>query len=123
MYDIWEDFLSASVSDEGVILDIRAHACLGEVPDDWFDEDGELLAEHTDDQGDLRMPETMRDRPVISYQNGNFFGELQSLHDRPVVLPVLSEPEVQEALDKVGWDASDTSEVYAALQELVAKPT
>ena len=106
MLDIWEDFLCASVSGQGVVLDIRAHECLGEVPDDWFDEDGELLPEHTDDQGDLRVPETMRDSPVTSVQNNNFFSELRSLDDRPVELPVLSEPAVQDALDHLGCDAS-----------------
>lgn len=42
---------------------VVAQKVLGEVPIEWYDEDGKLLPEHCDDNGELRLASHTRGKP------------------------------------------------------------
>lgn len=121
-FDSWNEYLCAARTDRGFVLDVFGHAWLGEVPHNWYDDDGELLPEHQDADGDLKLPEEWNGCQVMGLMDGGFVGELQSTGDDPVKLGVLTEASVRDALERLDWHGSAVFEVLAGLQKLTPGP-
>jgi hypothetical protein len=116
--DSWQEYLCARRGAWGFILDVFRHEWLGEVPHDWYDEDGELLPEHQDEDGDLKLPEKVMGVPVFGYAYGGFIGELVSINIDGVQISDWSDEMVGAALEALRWEGTSLAEVRNALQGL-----
>jgi hypothetical protein len=119
--DGWHEYLCAFCGDWGFNLNVYRYEWLGELPEDWLDDDGELLPEHRDDDGELKLPETWDYRPVMAYRYGGFIGELVPAYGTNAVqISDCSAAMVGEALQVLRWPESAVAEVRQALLQLSA---
>lgn len=110
-----EEYLVARKVDGGIALDICWYQPLGNVPLDWYDDDGEPVPNRRTDDGGLRLPEICQGRPVVAAQDGFFVGELQAVQEqKEVVIAAATEGAVRDALAELYWD-------HDAIPDLVSK--
>lgn len=115
--DAWDEYLMARPASSGLLLNVFAHQWLGEVPDHWCDEDGELLPMHCSDDGDVRLPEVFYGSQVVDCLDGGFIGGLQPTQDNAeAALRLVSFGAVCDALQFLEWDTGDTAVVLQALE-------
>ena len=117
--DTWHEELHAIPCDEGFLLCVMANQALGEVPGDWYDDDGELLPMHQTADGRLRMPEVFGGQPVVDFLDGMFVGELQ-LIGNAVLVEDAEDDTVRMALGALEWPLVDAEVVMAAVDRLSA---
>jgi hypothetical protein len=115
--DSWEEVLQVCKADRGWHLQVFRHVWLGEVPLDWYDEDGELHPEHQDADRDLKLPETIDGKGVTGYADGGFLGSLIAVSDE-CQLTECSLDAIGAALEAVNWPKHDASDVYDRLSKL-----
>ncbi len=110
-----EEYLMARKVDGGIALDIFWHWPLGNVPLDWYDDDGEPVPTRRTDDGGLRLPEISQGRRVVAAQDGFFVGDLQPVQEqKEVVIEAATEGAVRDALAGLYWD-------HDAIPDLVSK--
>ncbi|QDM40615.1 hypothetical protein [Altererythrobacter sp. TH136] len=112
--DSWDEYLCALRTDRGFVLNVLRHQWLGEVQQDWFDDDGQPVPEHRDADGDLKLPDEVDGCTVVGFMHGGFVGGLEPAGPDEVELGVLTEASVAEALRRLRWDPSIASAVVAA---------
>lgn len=119
--DGWDEYLCAFRGPWGFELAAFRYEWLGEVPDDWFDDDGDLLPEHVGPDGDIQLPATLWGQPVVAHRHGGFIGEFQPVSNGgEVQISDCSAPMVEAALEVVGWPTEALADVQAALRQLGA---
>ncbi len=119
MADTWTEYLCASPVGNGFVLGICTHELIGGIPDDWYDDDGELLPGYRDENGDLLLPAEYEGRPVEGHDGEYLLGPLdQWNNDQSALVRQLSRESVRESLSQVEWDTADADEVLAALGRL-----
>lgn len=119
--DSWDEYFAISRHMESYCFCVVRDQWLGEVPDDWFDEDGELLPEHQHENGDLKLPDEIDGCAVLGYKYGGFTGELSAEGWEPVMVPHLTPLRVRDALSQLQWREGDFGEVWEALKVLARR--
>lgn len=117
--DMWDEYLCAFQTLWGFTLGVYRYQWLGAVPDNWFDEDGDLLPEDADDEGGVRLPEEVDGCRVLGHRYGGFVGEFQEVGATPwVEISDNSDSMVHAALSTIGWNPVSWPQVLYALQRL-----
>lgn len=119
--DWWDEYLGLQGTPGEYTFCILRYQWLGPVPDDWYDDDGELLPKHLDENGDLRLPEKIDDCPVRAHLYGGFVGDLEPAWYDPVTIVELTEASVRDALRKISWYQSDFETVWQGIQAACAQ--
>jgi hypothetical protein len=114
--DSWDEYLGLKGVPGQYTFSVLRHLWLGEVPEDWFDEEGELLPEHIDEDGELRLPEEADGLPVRAHMYGGFVGDLDTAWHDPVTVTELTEASVKEVLRQVGWDQSEFAAIWEGIK-------
>lgn len=114
MVDTWDEVLQALPVAGGWELQVFMNEPLGDVPSDWYDEDGELLPEHQDADGELRVPVTFNGKSVTGYTFDGFLGPLMAV-EHAARLTTRTSEEIEAALTALGWPLSDLAAVSATL--------
>lgn len=113
-----DEYLCVFRGPSGYVLNVYHYPWLGEVPAEWYNEDGVLLPEHRDAYDDLSLPDEWNGQVVAAHLYGGFVGRLQ-----PVLTDVqvseLAEENVLAALAELGWPVGDIDHIREGLQELV----
>lgn len=117
--DSWDEYLCTFRTNRGFILNVLRHQWLGEVPEEWFDDDGRPLPEHQDAEGELKLPDEVDDCTVVGFMYGGFVGGLEPAGPDEVELSVLTVASVAEALRRLRWDTSVASAVQGCLQQVL----
>ena len=117
--DTWHEELYAIPSEGGVLLGVFAHQALGEVPGDWYDEDGELLPMHRTAAGSLRLPEVFGGQQVVDFLDGMFVGDVQLIGDA-VLVEDAEDDTVRMALGVLEWPLGAVGGAKAAVDRLLA---
>lgn len=114
-----EEYLMARKAQGGIALDIFGNQILGEVPDDWFDEDGEPVPTHRAENGEMRLPEMVAGSPIVGCQDGYFVGDLVPVQDfTQVIVTEVTEVAVRRALSELCWEYVPVSELLEKLNAL-----
>lgn len=113
--DCWTESLGALHSDGCVAITILADEVLGEIPRDWLDDDGELLPQHCDPDGGVRLPLQFVGRQVTGFDGEYLTGPAIPTTDQVVTLTDLSPEGVQAGLKSLGWVADPDQEAYRNL--------
>lgn len=117
--DSWDEYLCALPTDRGFVLNVLRHQWLGEVPQDWFDDDGQPVPEHRDAEGELKLPDEVDGCTVVGFMYGGFVGGLEPAGPDEVVLNVLTEASVAAALRQLRWDTSVILKVQGCLRQVL----
>lgn len=117
-YD-YTEFLCARRNGPGFVLNNFAHQVVCEVPDEWYDDDHELLPEFRDEDGALKVPDEIDGWQVLAYRNGEFLSDLAPV-DAGAALEITdwSAQTLIKALSALYWDETAISEVQAELAKL-----
>ena len=119
MADTWTEYLCAQIDKIGITLGICTYELLGYLPQEWFDDDGELLPEFQDENGDLELPSEHDGSPVTGYDGEWLLGPLDQWNNGEIAtMTGLSLENTTEALHILAWDPADASEVLNALAKL-----
>jgi hypothetical protein len=119
--DTWHEDLYAIPCEGGVLLSVWGHQALGEVPGDWYDDDGELLPMHQTADGNLRLPEVFLGHQVVDFRDGMFVGHLQPIGDA-VLMDDAEDDTVRLALGALEWPLGDASLIKMAAMQIF-RPT
>lgn len=118
--DSWKEYLSGRLFKGGVMIGVLAPQPLGEVPWDWYDDEGELLPMHRTDDGDIRLPEVFNGKIVVGIEGDTLIGNLQPIDDRSTYwLGSLSPKAIHAALQSLDWNTFDTDKVLLGLQGML----
>jgi hypothetical protein len=117
--DTWTEYLCAKIDETQITLGICIYELLGDLPREWFDDDGELLPEFQDENGDLELPDEYDGKPVTGNNGEWLLGPLDRWNnDEIATITELSLESITEALHALQWDPADASEVLTALAKL-----
>ena len=115
----WTEYLCANPIGNGFALGICMYELLGDIPSEWYDDDGDLLPGYRDESGGLLLPAEYKGRPVEGYDGEYLLGPLdQWNNDQSALVRQLSRESVRESLSQLDWDTDDADEVLAALERL-----
>ena len=115
----WTEYLCARPVEDGFLLGICINELLGDIPSEWHDDDGELLPEYRDENGDLLLPAQYEGRPVEGYDGEYILGPLDRWNnDESALVKHLSRDSVSESLRELEWNTDDTDKVLTALRLL-----
>jgi hypothetical protein len=115
----WTEYLCARTVEDGFLLGICIYELLGDIPSEWRDDDGELLPEYQDGNGDLLLPAQYEGRRVEGYDGEYILGPLDRWNnDESALVKHLSRDSVSKSLHELEWDTDDTDEVLTALHLL-----
>lgn len=99
-------------------LNVCRYQWLGEVPEEWCDEEGQLLLKYRTSEGGLQLPEVWDGEPVLALVYGGLLGPLEgSFAWEGVEISDCSEGAVREALSTLRWDSSTVSAGLDALRQ------
>lgn len=117
--DCWLTHLVARQVHGGVALDVFGETVLGEIPRDWYDEDGNVLPMFRTDDGDIRLPEVFNGSSVTGHDGEYILGEMKPAADgSEKILASLRLDDLYDALEQLGWDVDDLEDVRDALEPL-----
>lgn len=114
--DCWDEYLGFQGEPGDYTFSVLRHLWLGAVPDDWYDDEWELLPEHRDENGELKLPKEVDYCPVRAHMYGGFVGDLDPAWHDPVIVTELTEGSVREVLRQVGWDQSDFDAIWEGIK-------
>lgn len=117
--DCWTEHLGVRPAPQGLELGLLAPKVLGEIPQDWYDEDGDLLPEYADDMGELRLPDTFNGSRVADFDGEYLFGAPVLSGSDTLLLTDFSERGIQHALGSFGWPEEEREEAFSELQTVV----
>jgi hypothetical protein len=119
--DSWDEYLCVFRGAWGFDLNVYRYDWLGEIPYEWYDDEGELLPEHRDSNGFPRFPEDWFGGPIIDWRYGGFVGGLTSSRwDKGAQLSDCSESMIRAALESLRWPQGSLADVQKALHQLGA---
>lgn len=104
----------------GFELNVHRYRWLGDIPDDWFDEEDELLPEHRDRTDHIILPATWDGQQVMGEECRGFIGTLEPIDPKAdVQISDGSEGLVRAALASLGWHERSVSIILGGLAMLV----
>lgn len=117
--DTWSEYLCVSRTEDPRIYEfaICRHEMVGEIPSEWFDEEGQPLPEYSDKDGSLVIPEyyeyryaggTVRTK-LTGHDGEYLLGELvlDEQFGGPVPASLDGAPPLSDALESMGWKTSN----------------
>ncbi|MCZ8017247.1 MULTISPECIES: hypothetical protein [Pseudomonadota] len=127
--DTWSEYLCVKLTDDDEKIDIAVcrHEVIGEIPSEWFDDDGVPLPEFSDENGYLVLPEFYEgwagSTKLTGHDGGYLLGELT--WDEGPGPPITAERQdvdaVSGALKSLGWSPSDTKALIDAIRKATSK--
>lgn len=114
------DYLCVRQTAQGIELALCGHGWLGEVPSDWFDDDGKPVPEHRDADGSLLLPPCWNGQAVTGLEDGMFVGELMSDDERTILIDDRADS-LASALDELDWDKADLRQLQTMIRDLGTK--
>jgi hypothetical protein len=110
------DYLCVRQTSQGTELALCGHRYLAEVPQDWFDDDGQPLPEHRNPDGSLRLPSFWDGETVTGIEDHFLVGELLADDEHTVLLGGKRTVSLAKALVALDWDLTDLGELQGLIQ-------
>jgi hypothetical protein len=115
--DTWSEYLCVSRTDEPDTFDIAIcrYEVVGEIPAEWFDEDGCPLVEYSDGDGNLLVPEWLEEwghYTKLTGHNGEYLlGELscEDSYCPPITLKFYDRESISQSLNDLRWISTEKS--------------
>lgn len=125
--DAWSEYLCVSRLPDPAKFEIAIcrHELVGEIPTDWFDEDGVPYPEYSDEVGDLVVPDYYdvgSYRAKLSGHDGEYLlGELalDETFGQPIVLLDGDEDGLKQALVALDWVPCDAVNLQQRINQCV----
>lgn len=106
MMDSWTEYLCVRALEGQWELSVCGYEVIAEVPQEWYDEDGEPTEEHRDSDGFLVVPDVFDGREVTGIEGNYLTGPMMTLKE-PVSLSDHSLGDVEHALGLLDWPPTD----------------
>jgi hypothetical protein len=133
--DTWNEYLCVGRTDDPNNFEIAicGYEMVGEIPSDWFDEDGQPLPEYSDGTGCLEVPEYYEYRyagqivrtKLTGHDGEYLLGELvyDETYGSPITVHAEYLAELSLALKNLGWVAADQGVLINSIQQAFAAKT
>ena len=130
--DTWSEFLCVSRTNEpqNFILAICRYEMVGEIPPEWFDDECQPLPEYSDGEGGLEVPEYFEYRyagqivrtKLTGHDGEYLLGGLvyDETYGQPITVNAEILDEISQALETVGWMASDANNLMSSITQAFA---
>lgn len=126
--DTWSEYLCVSSTDDPSKFDIAVcgSEVVGEIPADWFDDEGQPIPEYSDDTGCLEVPEYYDGWAGVTKLTGHdgeyLLGELvcNETYGLPITVHAENLAEMSLALMNLGWVAADQGALINSIQQAFA---
>lgn len=123
--DTWSEYLCVSRTDEPDTFDIAIcrHELVGEIPKNWFDDEGQPLPEYSDDSGHLEVPEYFdgwAGRIKLTGHDGEYLlGELvfDETYGGPISVKADDMAAISGAVNDLGWVVTDESVLTKSVKQ------
>ena len=96
-------------------LTLFGHEIVGDIPREWFDENGEVLPQFSDEDGDICIPDVY-DGHIVVRRDGEYpFGSSMPVDDDASVSVDVTADAIAEGLRSLEWRPDDAHLVMKAL--------
>lgn len=127
MVDTWTEYLCVSQTDDPNKIDVAIcrSEIVGEIPAEWFDDEGQPLPEFSDGTGYLKLPEYYdgwAGRSKLTGHDGEYLlGGLvfDETYAGPFTVQVNDLDAISSALKNLGWVTGDLGRFMDTIQQIV----
>ncbi len=129
--DTWREYLCISPANDPDKFEIAIcrHELVGEIPADWFDDEGQPLPEYSDDTGYLEVPEYFdgwAGRTKLTGHDGEYLlGELvwDETYGGPITVQAKDLADVSLGIGTLGWTTANEVALICSILQAVAPKT
>ena len=130
--DTWSEYLCVSQTDEPQSFEIAIcrYEMVGEIPQEWFDDEGQPLTEYSDSEGYLKIPEYFEHRYAggifktkLSGHDGEYLlGELvyDETYGGPISVKIEEVEKLADVLMIFQWVAADVDGLIDAIKRCIS---
>lgn len=127
--DTWSEYLCVKLTDDQDQIDIAVcrNEVVGEIPSEWFDDEGEPLPEFSDENGFLVLPEFYEGwggkTKLTGYDGAYLLGELiwDEEPGPPITVNLEDGEALYDAIKSLGWHPADGNSLIEAIRKATPK--